>query len=594
MVERSRKKYNFLKWIGGIIVFTVIVAFLASWYISVKIRPIITSEIKSLVLKATDSLYHVEFSDIKTNLITGNASMLNVKIIPDTNILKKLINLKKAPNNIYTIKLNKVSIRGFHPDVLYRAHKLHVDLILFEKPEVIMANKQLVFNENKPPRPGRPPYQYIARYLKELRVKTIAFRDIKFKYFNNNLPIPEVNSVENLNVTLTDWLIDPTSAEDRSRMYLLKDISVRLNDYSFATPDSLYDIKVNQMDFRAATGRLKIREFALVPRYEEMKFSELAGTEKQRYNIKMSNISMSGINFPLYVLKQELLAKEMNIDNGFVAVFSNNMNQKPKINKVGKDPHQLFQALKGLITVEKLNLANVNISYSEFDRDSKQKGVINFDNTSGSITNVTNSPKYKFKDHVMIADLTTSMMGSSTLHVYFRFDLQSKAGDFAYNGSLTGLNGRTLNKITRPLGMLQIRSGFVNKLDFSIKANNKIATGVLNFAYQRLNVGLLKKEEGKENLVKMGWASFLANQLVINSDNPDRKGNFVSATINYKREPSATFFSFIWRTLFQGIKNSVGLTDAKEAQINSRVAQFEQIKIDRDARRARRERRRNR
>jgi hypothetical protein len=594
MADRPRKKYNFLKWIGGVIIFMVIVAGLASWSISVKIKPMVTSELKSLVLKATDSLYHVEFSDIKTNFITGNASLINVKIIPDTTILKKLIKLKKAPNNIYTIQLKKVSVNGFHPDVLYKEDKLNVDLILFEKPEVIMANRQLIFNENKPPRPGKPPFQYIAPYLKEIRVKTIAFRDIKFQYVNNNFAKPAIDSIRNLNVTLTDWLIDPKSADDRSRMYLLKDISVRLNDYSFATPDSLYHINVNQMDFRAATGRLKINEFALVPRYDEMEFVKKAGIEKQRYNIKMGNISMSGINFPLYVLKQELLAREMKIDNGFVAVFSNNIYEKPKVNKVGKDPHQLFQALKGLITVKKLNLANVNISYSEFDRDSRQKGVINFDNTSGTITNVTNSPKYKFRDHVMIADLTTTMMGSGTLHVYFRFDLESKNGAFAYNGSLTNLNGRSLNKITKPLGMLQIRAGYVNKLDFSVKADNQLASGVLNFAYQGLNVGLLKKEEGKENLVKMGWASFLANQLVINSDNPDRHGKFVSATIKYKREPSATFFSFIWRTLFQGIKNSVGLTDAKEAKINNTIAQFEQIKIDRDARRARRDRRKDR
>jgi hypothetical protein len=282
MADRPRKKYNFLKWIGGVIIFMVIVAGLASWSISVKIKPMVTSELKSLVLKATDSLYHVEFSDIKTNFITGNASLINVKIIPDTTILKKLIKLKKAPNNIYTIQLKKVSVNGFHPDVLYKEDKLNVDLILFEKPEVIMANRQLIFNENKPPRPGKPPFQYIAPYLKEIRVKTIAFRDIKFQYVNNNFAKPAIDSIRNLNVTLTDWLIDPKSADDRSRMYLLKDISVRLNDYSFATPDSLYHINVNQMDFRAATGRLKINEFALVPRYDEMEFVKKAGIEKQR------------------------------------------------------------------------------------------------------------------------------------------------------------------------------------------------------------------------------------------------------------------------------------------------------------------------
>ncbi len=591
MGKSFRKKYNRLKWIGGLIIFTIIVLGLVSWLISVRLKPILTSELKSLVLRSTDSLYHVEFSDIKTNILTGNAALMNVKIIPDTVILNKLIALKRAPNNIYNIQLKRLMVRGFHPLKLWREHKLNVDLLRFDKPTVVMTNKQLDFNENKPPRPSKSPYLYIAAHLKELRVQTIAFRDIKFTYVNSNLQKPEVDEVKNMNVTLTDWLIDPNSANDRSRLYLLKDIALSVNDYTYATPDSLYQININQLNFRASTGRVSIKMFSLNPRYDEMEFGKKAGYQKERYHIQMSDMSLDGINFPLYVLKQELFAEKMDITNGFVAVFNNNALPVRNEEKNGKYPHQLFQNVKELITVQKLNLQNINLSYAEFDRNSQQKGIITFDNTSGTITNVTNSPKYKDKNALMEANLSSYMMGRGRLTTNFRFDLKAKDGAFTYTGSLTNMTGRSLNKITKPLGMVQIKSGYVNKLMFDIKANEHLATGRVDFSYQDLSVGLFKKVEGKDNLVKQGWASFLVNQLVINANNPDRDGKFSSAMVHYERQPAASFFNFIWHTLFQGIKYSIGLTEEKTAKISGQIAQFQKIKTDRDLRRKLRQRR---
>ena len=592
MANTLRRKYSLLKWISGLIIFTVILAGTLSFYISFKSRPIVNRELKSLVLKATDSLYRIEFSDVETNIITGNASLSQVQIIPNTVILKKLIGLKRAPNNIYTIRLRKLMIQGFNPFTLFFRNKLNIDELLFDKPQITMVNKQLDFNEDKPPRPARSPYLYIAPYLKQLHVQSIIFRDISFDYVNNNTPKPEVDRIDNLNITLTDWLIDPTSANDRSRMYLLKDISLSLNDYTYSTPDSLYHVKVNQMDFHALTGKLSVKQFSIVPRHNEMDFGKAAGFEKDRYNISMNNISLTGINFPLYVLKQELFAKEMNISNGFIAVFNNNTFRKSTATKPRKDPHQLLQSLKGIVTLKKLNIDGINISYASYDNKSAQRGVISFEHTSGTLNNVTNSPKFKQKDSLLVADVNTYMMGQGQLKLNFQFNLLSKRGAFSYRGVLENMNGRSLNRITKPLGMLQIRSGYINKLSFNIKADQSLATGKVDFDYQGLNVGLFKKVEGKDNLVRQGWASFLANQLVIKPDNPDRKGKFFTATVNYEREPSATFFNFVWQTLFQGIKYSVGFTEAKKEEIANKIAQFEKIRSDREKRRLAREKRR--
>ena len=184
------------------------------------------------------------------------------------------------------------------------------------------------------------------------------------------------------------------------------------------------------------------------------------------------------------------------------------------------------------------------------------------------------------------------MMGKGKLDVNFRFDLDAKDGAFSYSGALGNMDGRVLNGITMPLGMVQVKRGMAKKLAFNVKANDHKAKGSVRFAYNDLSVALLKRDKNEDKLVKQGLISLLANAMVINSDNPGRDGVLITAPISYERPETASFFSFIWRTLFVGIKYSVGITPKKELEISRKIEKFEQIKIDRDKRRSLKEKRR--
>lgn len=592
MIKTSRKAFAIFKWVAVIVFLLLMGADAASWYLSSKRRPIVTKELKDLVLNATDSLYHIEFSTVNTNYLLGNASILDVRILPDTNIFNKLIRLKRAPNNIYEVRLKKLTIWNFHPFRLYKDKKLNVDQLLFDHPSVVMINRQFDFNENRPPRPNKSPYEYISKFLKEVRVGKVDLRDVSLKYISKNLAVPESDSLKNLNITLKDWLIDPHSATDPSRFYLLKDVLINLNDYQFATPDSLYHVKMNELSFKASTGMLRIKNFGLVPRYSEMDFGKVQGYAKERFHIQMSDISLSGIDLPLYVKKQELSANEMNINNGYVSVFNNNELPSRGIERMGKFPHQLLQSLKAQLTVKRVNLSDIDLSYAEFDRQSRQKGKITFEKTSGTLWNVTNKEKVKAKNPLMLVRLDTYMMGQGKLHVNFRFDLSAKNGAFSYQGELTNMKGSVLNRITKPIGKIQVKSGEVKKLSFSVVVDETRAKGRMAFAYNDLSIGLLKKVEGKNRLVKQGLISMLANALVIKPDNPNAKGEMTAVAMDFQRNPTNSFFSFIWQTLFQGIKYTVGLTPEKEAEINAQKLKFEKMKTDRNLRRENRQRRR--
>ena len=110
---------------------------------------------------------------------------------------------------------------------------------------------------------------------------------------------------------------------------------------------------------------------------------------------------------------------------------------------------------------------SMSLKFSFFT-ESRQKGKITFEKTSGTILNVTNEKKVKAKNPIMLAKLDTYMMGQGKLHADFKFDLNAANGAFSYKGQLTDMDGGILNRITKPLGMLQVKSGVVRKLSTAL------------------------------------------------------------------------------------------------------------------------------
>ncbi|MFN0292887.1 hypothetical protein [Pedobacter helvus] len=588
-ISKSRKR---LKWILGVLLFVILVVVGASWYISNQIKPIVQSELGAIVKKATNGLYDISFEKVAVNPLTGNASLTTVSLVPDTIVYQKLVSQKKAPNNLYIIKLQKLSIKNFHPFKIYFDRKLEIDLLLFDRPHITMVNKSFAFNEDDLPQPEKSPYDYIKNIFSALHIKTIDFKNASFKYVNNNKATPDIDTISNLTISLKDWLIDSVSAKDKSRFYLLKDAYVYLNNYTYATPDSMYYIKASEFEFSASAKKLNIKEFALEPRYSEQEFAKVNGYARDRYSLQLNNIDFQGINLFAYIKNREVLADEMKIANGTLSVFNDNSYPKLLKDKTGKFPHQLFQKINIPITIKKINLNELDISYAEFDKESRQRGRISFNSTSGVITNVTNQLKYKKKNPIIEANLQSYLMEQGKLNVGFKFNVMAPKADFSYQGQLLNMDARQLNYVTRPLAMLQIKSCLVRSLTFDIKANDELAKGNVEFVYNDLSVGLMKQHENGQRLKRLGILSLLANAMVIYSDNPSANGKFTVAPVYYKRKPTGSFFNFVWKTLFQGVKYSIGFTPQKEAEIKSYVKRFEDMKDDREKRRSRRELRR--
>jgi len=569
-------------------------------------KPILQRQLKDLVLKTSDSLYRIEYSDFDLNIHSGNATIYNFKLMPDTLVYNRLVKERKAPDNLFILTVKTLSIKNVGAKKAYREKILDIDDITIDKPNLTVISKRYDFNDTVKVGKPKTPYQIIKKVLKQLHIDSIALNDISLHYINKNKPVIKQTSLQHIDIAVSDIFIDSLSGQDPKRFYYTKDINVTVHDYHTGTPDRLYNAKLKKIFFSTAQRRIQLDNISLLPRYSRNDFYTKTGVTGDIYNLKFKRIDIDDIDLQDFFRAQNLYAGVMNIKGADVQIYTDNAYKGKKSSKIGKDPEQSLQKVALDMWLKRINVNDARISYAETDAITKATGEILFTHTNAYFSNVTNDDDQKKRNPIMRASIRTRFMDAAPFQVNFKFDLASPAGAFNYSGELGKFDGRVLDKLVKPLAMVHVQSADIEKLDFNVNASNYSGKGNVQFYYSNLNIQLLKKVDGKDELQKQGFISTLANNLIIDRNNPDKNGSLRPGPVDLKRPPDVSFFSFLYKALLDGIKPSVGYdkkTEGKVARaivkvtttvtkVDSLISRFNKFKDARKARRAARKKER--
>jgi hypothetical protein len=581
MQKKKLRMKKALLWTGAFLLLFAIVLASAVFYLSRQWRPLLGEHMKQLVTESTDSLYRVEYQAFDVNIVTGNAWVRGFKLIPDTNVYKKMALEARAPDNLYELSVNEVMLKNFHPGELYRYNSLNIDNILIKNPRLQITNKRQPYNETDTAalkKGSRTLYSIVSKVFKKVKVNHIGLQDIDFTFVNRSNQPAKQNSVRNLNVNITDVLIDSLSEKDPRRLYTTRNVEVLMAGYRIATADSLYYLNFKNIAFSTLGRKLTIDTIRLTPRYSISDFYRKVQQRKDRFNIVFRKVAMSGMDLHRFSRDQKLYVSSFSFHDALVEVY--NTNAWPKIksgSKRGKDPHQQLQKVAPDLKIDTLNVRNTLISYSEYNTISRQTGKLTFNRTSGRLLNVTNDSAALASNHYMKAYLTSFLMNSGKLDIIFDFNLTDPHGAFTYEGTLGSMDGRQLNRILRPLGMVEVNTAHIDKLKFNAKASERGAFGEMTFYYRDLNVKVLGRDKETGKVKKQGFLSGIANVFILHKDNPDSKGRLTRAKINYARLPADSFFGVLWKGLFSGIKESVGVNAKKEENLRNTATKVNKL-----------------
>ena len=82
--------------------------------------------------------------------------------------------------------------------------------------------------------------------------------------------------------------------------------------------------------------------------------------------------------------------------------------------------------------------------------------------------------------------------------------------------------------------------------------------GKVKMLYDDLKVAVLEKDKGETELDKKFLTSLLAN-FVIKNSNPKEGDAVREEQVQYSRNTNRSLFNLCWKTLFTGIRQTVGI-----------------------------------
>jgi hypothetical protein len=575
-LKKRWQKVTFYITLSAIVIISILGCLLNFYW-----SPILANKIRATIISSTDSLYSVNFSKAELRVFRGRLIIENIELKPNMAVYNRRKKHNLAPNSLYDLQIKRLVIDHVHPIQLYYKN-LDINQIIISSPTLRVDYEQnrdqdTVMNM-------KFPYQVISKVLRSAHVKSIILSDVKFQYVDHSLNKPYSFAIDDLNFSATDFLLDSISQHDKSRFLFCKDVGVQLNNYEATTDDKNYHYKINSLSFSTQSSQLNIMGMSFAPVKTPEEFFKT--TKADCFAAKLDSLQLNDFDFKSYSKYHKIHGSKLTLSHGGFHVFDNPAPSDTISDRAGHFPQFLLANFKTDVKIDTIHTNKINIEYTEYSTHSEQYGTVSFTNTSGYIFNVTNNKAALSKNHMATAQLESFLMNYGKLNVQLAFNITDANASFAYKGHMNPMDLRKVNPVAAPLGMVKIASGKLNSLDFDMRADKTQARGNVRVLYTDLKISVLKK--GDENtLKKMGILSLLANALVIKRNNPTYDGAPPrSFKVNYVRKKTQSIFTYMWKSLFLGLKSSAGYDATTEQTVKKKMNDFQQGKSERAAKKA--------
>lgn len=336
-----------------------------------------------------------------------------------------------------------------------------------------------------------------------------------------------------------------------------EDFSFRIQHTKHQDKNKFYQFEIGSSEYSSVNKRFIARNIRLIPVFSKEKFNLQTGYQSDYYKGKLDSVVISQPDIRRWFERAELAGKYMSVSGLNFDIYRDK--RLPFDEK--RRPKMLQDMIKSLpypIQIDSLRLVDAGIIYSEQPELGDKEGQIKFSNINVCLKPFTNMkvsgsgiPDFKL-------DGTAFIMDSCRMKVSMNYQMNHPDNLFTATGSLSPFNMHILNPVLEPLSLISIRSGHVDQFSFNLKGDKNQATGQLFFGYNDLRISVLELKNGNTKEIK--FASFIANSLLLRSKNPRGK-ELLSDEINFQRDQKRSVLNYWWKSIFSGIRNTLGIKE---------------------------------
>lgn len=511
-------------------------------------------QLTDLVAEKSHGLYQLQIGSIVIDGAEVSARINDISLSIDSAVLQQLREQNGLPVSLYSFTLKSITLNK-------------ADILAFISAKTAVLNKVEVSGgsltvtrilKGLPAQTAKSPKETIKETMKTsvvgISIDTLHADNIDIVYTNLK---HQSRTVKNVFLDLYQFSIDSNALEDSNRFFLAKKLRLSIDSVRFPIADNFYHLGARKMTIAISDSSITSIQDLYLKSPKNISLEKLAaGLSKQQdvFDMKVKQLMIGNLNLQALLEDSSIQADLLIINDPEIAVFRDKSKPQDLASKIGKFPHQMLLKLPFSINLPDILVEGGNISYAERNEQGDGIGKVTFNRLKGKIGPVLKGLPGPKK---IQARFTALFMNTTGITAGFEFP-ESNDGSFSANAKISPFPVTIINAAALPLGNIQLKTGRVTQLNFTIRGNNTAATGTTLLNYQDLTIDVMKTDDngGRQ---KNKLMSMVANTFMLHENNLAGDKNKDAFTVTYQRVPSKSFFNLIWKTVFYGVKANTGV-----------------------------------
>lgn len=543
------------KILWGVLIFLGIVAFVmraVPFFVSIYLNQNADRIVSNMITRtSTFGSHEVHFGEIVLDY-NYKGTFLHIKDIEVTP--PSLENEQKMKFNLNIERLN---ITGFNWYAFLFQNTISVDSAFVDNISVVsssppldsLVNGDKERKEEKTEEKKNRDYDAIKVGFFELRDFTVEFKDST----NDSLRM----SMVDMDLQAFDFKLPKEYLRDNKALFDVGSVHGTIESAEFHFDQFRQYTKVENIELDTKTGAMTLGYVGLLNKEGKYEYTSQFDQEKSWIEIDNASMELKGVDFMHFFQKNVIEVDTVFARDLELVAFKDKRKPEDK----SRRPQMINQILEKLdqkIRVDNFILENAFIKVEERpDNDAPTAGHIHFSEVNAHASNVTNISEKIDENNEILIEASGKIMGEGTLDVKLIYFLNTEMHDFKMSGTLRDLDLRSINTMVEPEAKIGLKSGKVNRLDFNIAANNYEGSGELIFRYENLEIEILNEDFESDNNLLRKLGAFVANKLVIKSNNPDKRGNLQKGNVYFMKLQHKSMFHYWWQLIFSGLKSTL-------------------------------------
>ena len=512
------------------------------------------------VRSQSGGLYTISYDTVIIDEVAGSVFISNIRVQADTLVLKSDTFSGERPDVLINLRADSLRVSGVETPRALVSKEISGRSLLIKGVELqlIQLEKQKERSQPKDSLPSDVVERIYYDIMKELRMvsmDTILVQDVHLTFMNQASGKTNMKS-HNVSIHLNDLLIDEASLRDPARIFFSRQVQITADSIYLADKKGLYTYGFSGFDLDTRSATLLTQHIAVKPLFSESAFAKQFKTQVDRFNFSLGPVKLTGID-PARAMSGELSADSLIVSESSFRIFRDGTFPRDKLSRVGQYPQQVITKIPFPLTISNAVFVRSFVEYKEKNPKTGQSGKVQFNRVTARMENITNEKQALRKNDNMQVYFDGYFLNMAKVEVSMSLKLGDERGRFSAKGKLGAFDATKLNIITEPLGMARVDRGKVNGIRFNMNGDNYQATGELRMLYDGIKISSLKLQEGKPGFQKEGLKSLMANMILRNkntSGSNERVGR-----INNERNTNRSFFNLVWKSIFEGVKDVVGM-----------------------------------